>query len=333
MTVPTVIGDLSTTALDNAPSGEDAPSTLDNIQRAHASFIAQLRDEKQAASGKDASGGYAGLTLFKLNLRNAADTFTSWLTNAATAARTWTMPDKDGTIAMTNDFAAPPAIGNTTPAAGSFTTLTASGATTLASVTATQTSAGAITYPLLVRNADSSLDGTGAGQRFYAHASAATGQIESVRDTGGNYSLRLSTFINASALTETLRLKGTGGVDVLSGGLTVTTASLLGYGIGAGGTVTQATSRTTGVTLSKPTGAITLFTAAGSATPATFTVTNSLVAATDIPEVVVKSSTNVYLTKVTAVAAGSFNITFWTTGGTTSDAPVFNFSIGKGVAA
>lgn len=112
MAVPTVIGDLSTTALDNAPSGEDAPSTLDNIQRAHASFIAQLRDEKQAASGKDASGGYAGLTLFKLNLRNAANTFTNFFTNATTAARTWTMPDKDGTVAMTSDVAGKNAIIN-----------------------------------------------------------------------------------------------------------------------------------------------------------------------------------------------------------------------------
>jgi hypothetical protein len=43
----------------------------------------------------------------------------------------------------------------------------------------------------------------------------------------------------------------------------------VGYATGAGGTVTQATSRTTGVTLNKTTGAITLFSAAGSATAAT----------------------------------------------------------------
>ena len=53
---------------------------------------------------KDATGGYAGLTLFKLNLRNAANTVTSWFTTAATVARTWTMPDKDGTVAMTSDI-------------------------------------------------------------------------------------------------------------------------------------------------------------------------------------------------------------------------------------
>jgi hypothetical protein len=54
---------------------------------------------------KDASGGYAGLTLFKLNLRNALGTVTSWFTTAATGARTWAMPDKDGTVAMTSDVA------------------------------------------------------------------------------------------------------------------------------------------------------------------------------------------------------------------------------------
>lgn len=56
------------------------------------------------ASLKDTSGGLAGLTLFKLNLRNAANTITSWFTNAATVARTWTFPDKDGTVAMTSDI-------------------------------------------------------------------------------------------------------------------------------------------------------------------------------------------------------------------------------------
>lgn len=58
-------------------------------------------------ANKDASGGYAGLTLYKLNLKNAANTFTNFLTNATTAARTWTMPDKDGTVAMTSDITPP----------------------------------------------------------------------------------------------------------------------------------------------------------------------------------------------------------------------------------
>ena len=104
----------------------------------------------------------------------------------------------------------------------------------------------------------------------------------------------------------------------------------LGFVAGAGGAVTQATSRTTGVTLNKSCGQITMFSAAGSATAATFTVTNSQVAATDIIRVNQQSGTNLYNFLITAVANGSFNITFYTTGGTATDAPVINFSVIKG---
>jgi hypothetical protein len=115
--------------------------------------------------------------------------------------------------------------------------------------------------------------------------------------------------------------------------LAVSPTGGLGYGTGAGGTVTQITSRTTGVTLNKVTGAITLVSAAGSASFQTFTVTNSAVAATDVPKVCQKSGTDKYIIHVTAVAAGSFDITFATTGGTTTETPVFNFVVVKGVTA
>ena len=107
----------------------------------------------------------------------------------------------------------------------------------------------------------------------------------------------------------------------------------LGYTTGGGGTVTQGTSRTTGVTLNKPSGAITLFSAAGSTTAATFTVTNSTVAATDVIILNQKSGTDLYDLMVTAVAAGSFNITFRTTGGSTTETPVFNFAVIKGATS
>lgn len=117
----------------------------------------------------------------------------------------------------------------------------------------------------------------------------------------------------------------------LTGGMSAT--GRIGYATGAGGTVTQITSRTTGVTLNTATGAITLVSAAGSATPASFTVTNSTVAATDTIIVNQKSGTDLYIMSVTNVAAGSFRITFYTTGGTTTEQPVFNFTLIKGVAA
>jgi hypothetical protein len=122
-------------------------------------------------------------------------------------------------------------------------------------------------------------------------------------------------------------------MDTSGNFLLSTSGGGFGYGTGSGGTVTQLTSRTTGVTLNKTNGAITLFTAAGSTTPATFNVANSTVAATDTIIVNVKSSTNVYFVSVSAIVAGSFNITFYTTGGTASDAPVFNFSVIKAVTS
>jgi hypothetical protein len=106
-----------------------------------------------------------------------------------------------------------------------------------------------------------------------------------------------------------------------------------GYATGAGGAVTQITSRTTGVTLNKVCGAITLVSAAGSATAASFTVTNSAVAATDVVVLNQQSGTDKYELFVTAVAAGSFVITSFTTGGTTTESPVINFAVVKAVAA
>lgn len=125
----------------------------------------------------------------------------------------------------------------------------------------------------------------------------------------------------------------TAGVTNSGASLSSSATGGIGYATGAGGAVTQATSRTTGVTLNKVTGAITLVSAAGSATPASFTVTNSTVAATDCILVNQKSGTDLYEIFVTAVAAGSFQITSFTTGGTTTETPVFNFVVIKGVAA
>lgn len=98
-----------------------------------------------------------------------------------------------------------------------------------------------------------------------------------------------------------------------------------------GHSVTQATSRTTGVTLNRHAGSITLVSAAGSTSWQSFTVTNDKVAATDTVRVVQKSGTDKNMIHVTAVAAGSFQITFATTGGTTTEQPVFNFVVVKGV--
>jgi outer membrane lipoprotein SlyB len=107
----------------------------------------------------------------------------------------------------------------------------------------------------------------------------------------------------------------------------------VGIGYSSGSAVTQGTGRTTAVVINAYAGAITLISAAGSATPASFTVTNNKVAATDTILVVQKSGTDLYEIHVTAVAAGSFRITSFTTGGTTTEQPVFNFAIVRAAAS
>jgi hypothetical protein len=50
MPLPTTLADLSLTAGSNYPSGSDSPSVLDDVQRQHATFIAQIRDGVQVTN-------------------------------------------------------------------------------------------------------------------------------------------------------------------------------------------------------------------------------------------------------------------------------------------
>jgi hypothetical protein len=148
------------------------------------------------------------------------------------------------------------------------------------------------------------------------------------RGTGGLIFNAFDAGVCQFATTNTVRLTITAAGDIVnvsSGGL--------GYGTGSGGTVAQATSRTTGVTLNKTNGSITLVSAAGTATWQSFTVTNSTVAVSDTVIVSQRSGADLYQIFVTNVAAGSFRISFATTGGTTTEQPVFNFAVIKAVTA
>jgi hypothetical protein len=116
----------------------------------------------------------------------------------------------------------------------------------------------------------------------------------------------------------------------------VTAGKAIGYVSGNGGAVTQATSKSTGVTLNKPCGAITMNNASLTAdAEVTFTVTNSEVAATDVVLVSVKSgaTTGKYLPFVTATTAGTFDITVSNVGSTAGEAVVLNFAVIKAAAA
>lgn len=140
----------------------------------------------------------------------------------------------------------------------------------------------------------------------------------------GTYSNHPLVFFQNGA--ESFRIDG-------SKNLLLTTTGGLGYGTGSGGTVTQLTSRTTGVTLNKTNGSITLFNAPNATTFRSFTVTNSTVAATDVILLSQRSGTNIQQLIVSNVAAGSFEISHATTTGTTTEAPVINFAVIKAVTS
>lgn len=59
MPLPTAITDLNTSAASNYPAGSDSPSVLDDVQRAHASFIAQLWALVGSASGSLSSTAFS----------------------------------------------------------------------------------------------------------------------------------------------------------------------------------------------------------------------------------------------------------------------------------
>lgn len=112
----------------------------------------------------------------------------------------------------------------------------------------------------------------------------------------------------------------------------------IGYATGAGGAVTQATDRTTGVTLNTLCGAITTNNASLAAgAEAEFTVTNSTVAAGDTVVLSIKteSTTGTTLFFVSTTAAGSFKITATNLHASTADTSVsvINFAVIKAVAA
>lgn len=111
----------------------------------------------------------------------------------------------------------------------------------------------------------------------------------------------------------------------------------VGYAPGAGGAVTQITSRATGVTLSKITGQITTMTSSlAAAAHADFVVTNTLVAATDVIVANITSGgTGSPRVDVVAVAAGSFNLRVTNDHASTADtsADTINFAVIKGAAS
>jgi hypothetical protein len=114
----------------------------------------------------------------------------------------------------------------------------------------------------------------------------------------------------------------------------------LGYSSAAQGTVTQATDKSTGVTLNKSAGRITMNNAAlAGATAVSFILTNSSISTNDTIIVCVSSNTTgsalgAYTTYVSYLAAGSALITLrnLTAATSYSEAVIINFSVIHGAS-
>ena len=123
-----------------------------------------------------------------------------------------------------------------------------------------------------------------------------------------------------------------------TGNIRITGTGSLGYSTGSGGAVTQLTSKTTGVTLDKSNGKITMeaTTAIGIAASVVFTLTNSFIAVTDavIANIATGGTANAYTVDVLTVAAGSVGLRVTNiSAGSLSEAVVVSFAIIRAVAA
>lgn len=172
--------------------------------------------------------------------------------------------------------------------------------------------------------------GSTAGTTFTGHIT-----VEGVTATGatgtGKFVFDTAPTISAPTIT---------GAAAITGAATIRTTSPsipMGYGTGAGGIVTQATDKSTGVTLAKSCGVITMNNASLAANASvSFTVTcTSVMAAGDIPIVAVASpgaGTGKYTAHISAAALNSYQITVTNVGSTASEVVVLNVGIIKGSA-
>jgi hypothetical protein len=112
----------------------------------------------------------------------------------------------------------------------------------------------------------------------------------------------------------------------------ILTDEQLGYTAEAQGSVTQATSKSTAVTLNKSAGVITMNNASlATATNATFTLNNNLISANDTVILTIaggQATAGSYNVFANSLAAGSVSITLRNiSGGSLSEAIVINFAL------
>ncbi len=138
-------------------------------------------------------------------------------------------------------------------------------------------------------------------------------------------------------VTVALAMTSAGDITLIGRLLSSSPSKGIGYGTGAGGTVTQSTSKSTTVSLDTMCGSITMNAASLAAnTGVVFTLSNTSIVATDIVIVIIKSggSANSYSVGVESVSTSSCNIRLKNdSGGALAEAIILTFYISKAVTS
>lgn len=158
MPVPSTITSLSTTAGSNSPAGSESPALIDDYLRAHAAFIATLRDGKVDLSGSYADPAWiASLSGAKLTAASVA----------ASALASGSAKSNIGTGGITSNELASNSVttekfdaGAKAPLAGVADTVNDGGVSTSAKIADGIITPAKLTQPLTIATAKQSTSGT-----------------------------------------------------------------------------------------------------------------------------------------------------------------------------
>ncbi len=313
---------------------------------------------------KSGAGTVGKLRLYSFNGANFSANLDTSLVAASAGDKTFTFPAQTGILVATPDPNANTIYGwddtdglpvNITIGTGltythSTHTLSASGGTGDVVGPASATDNALVRFDTttgkLIQNSLVTLDDTGhiiavagsaATPSYSFSGSTSTGiYLQAVNQMAISVAGATKMVFGAATTTLSSNLVVTGSIVVNSGTI-VSTSGGVGYAAGAGGAVTQLTSKSTGVTLNKICGQIVMNNAAlGAGAEVSFVLTNTTIAATDvvIPTIASGGTVGSYAIVIDATAAG--NCTFTLTNlsaGSLSQAVVINFVVFKSVNA
>jgi hypothetical protein len=223
-----------------------------------------------------------------------------------------------------------------TPASGTLTNCTglpvASGVSGLGTGVATF-----LTTPSSANLRAALTDETGTGSAVFATAPTITTPTLTAPVLGTVASGNISACTSTSMVMVTPVLGAATGTSLnTTGNQTITGAGKQGYATGSGGAVVQSSSKSTGVTLDKSNGQITMDAASlSAATVVSFTLTNSTIEAGDIIVMnhISGGTLGAYIFNAsTAAGSASINVSNWTAGAL-AEAVVIRFAVIKVVSA